>query len=186
MTIREAQQGDIPDMFQIRLAVRENAMTLQELEEYFGVTPESIDRFLAEEGRGWMAEESGEAVGFSLGSRKDRSLFALFVLPEFEGRGIGTALMQAAVDWLHGQKLDEITIDTEDDPATRANALYRLFGAIRVDSVVPGNFRYRLPLPARKHPLTAPDWPPGGIARYAGKSVDGGAHRPQKMGKPQS
>ena len=153
MIIREAQQADIPDMFRIRLAVRENVMSLRELEEFFGVTPESIARFLAEEGKGWMADEEGDAVGFSLGGRKDRCLFALFVLPEFEGRGIGTALMQAAVDWLYGQDLSEITIDTEDDPTTRANALYQRFGAIRIDPVVPGNFRYRLPLPARKCPL---------------------------------
>jgi GNAT superfamily N-acetyltransferase len=43
----------------------------------------------------------------------ERDIFALFVLPQFEGGGIGTLLLDAAVNWLCGNGPKPIRLNTE-------------------------------------------------------------------------
>jgi GNAT superfamily N-acetyltransferase len=58
--------------------------------------------------------------------RSGRDVFALFVLPEFEGRGIGASLLKLAVAWLRQQSGQPIRLTTER--CTRAYSLYLLWG----------------------------------------------------------
>ena len=46
---------------------------------------------------GGIGELDGAIVGFSMARQPERDIFALFVLSQFEGRGIGTSLLAAAV-----------------------------------------------------------------------------------------
>jgi GNAT superfamily N-acetyltransferase len=52
----------------------------------------------------------------------ERDIFALFVLPQFEGRGIGSLLLDAAVDWLRASDPKPIRLNTER--TTRAFRFY--------------------------------------------------------------
>ena len=52
----------------------------------------------------------------------ERELFALFVLSQFECRGIGTLLLAAAVDWLRASDPKPIRLNTER--TTRAFRFY--------------------------------------------------------------
>jgi GNAT superfamily N-acetyltransferase len=45
--------------------------------------------------------------------KPERDVFALFVLPQFEGCGIGTLLLDAAVDWLCASGPKPIHLNTE-------------------------------------------------------------------------
>ncbi|SFC87667.1 Acetyltransferase (GNAT) family protein [Massilia yuzhufengensis] len=104
-------------MSAIRLAVRENVLrdparvTLQMYEDY-------LDRL----GRGWVAEADGEIVAFCYAARGDASIWALFVDPRHEGRGLGKALLALAVGWLFELGHERIRLGTAPD--TRADRFY--------------------------------------------------------------
>ena len=97
MDFRIATPADVPELFRIRTSVRENHQSERELAA-LGVTRESVLQMLESgQARAWCAIEGGAVVGFSMARRSERDLFALFVLPEFEGRGIGSSLLNHAV-----------------------------------------------------------------------------------------
>ncbi|WP_279481357.1 GNAT family N-acetyltransferase [Aureimonas sp. SK2] len=64
-------------------------------------------------------------VGFSMIDAEEGSLFAAFVLPGFEGRGIGRALIARAEAALF-ERFDAIWLET--DPDSRAARLYHRLG----------------------------------------------------------
>jgi GNAT superfamily N-acetyltransferase len=77
-------------------------------------------------GQSWVCEVEGRVVGFSAAALRDASIWALFVLPEFEGRGIGKRLLALATDWLFAQGAPQIVLGTA--AATRADAFYAKLG----------------------------------------------------------
>lgn len=128
--IREAIAADIPALFEIRTAVTENAMTEADLAAS-GITPERAAELLRTEGRCWVAEAGKPVVGFCIANSKTRSIWALFVLRAYEGRGIGRRLLEPAVDWLWRSGADELWLETETN--TRAEGFYVHLGWKRGD-----------------------------------------------------
>ncbi|HSG40598.1 MAG TPA: GNAT family N-acetyltransferase, partial [Thermoanaerobaculia bacterium] len=59
---------------------------------------------------------------------EEGSIFAMFVRPGYEGRGLGRALMREAEAWLFVEGWEEIWLLTGSDPALRANGFYRHLG----------------------------------------------------------
>lgn len=94
LLIRPARPTDVPAMFHVRTSVRENTLTVEELAQ-LGVTPETITQALHAAPCAWVAEDAGKVVGFAMVDMDTACLFAAFVLPEHEGRGIGRRLVQA-------------------------------------------------------------------------------------------
>lgn len=137
MIFREAQIEDIPALSEIRLSVRENVLS-----DPRKVTPEICASYLSEAGKGWLCEVDGEAVGFSVASLRDASIWALFVKPEYEGRGIGTRLLNLATGWLWDMGAPSITLST--DPNTRADRVYESLGWKRGELKPDGEVSYRL------------------------------------------
>lgn len=127
MEIRTATEADIPTLFDIRTSVRENHQSLEELAP-LGVTPQGIAEMLRTSSRAWVAEVDGQPVAFSMADAKEGTIFAMFVRPEYEGRGLGRALMREAEAWLFGKGWDEIWLLTGSDPKLRANGFYRHLG----------------------------------------------------------
>lgn len=123
--IREADPGDIPATFEIRTATTENAMTAAELKAS-GITPERVVSLLGTDARCWVAEAVNLTVGFCIANAASGSIWALFVRPSYEGRGIGRRLMDAAVEWLWGNGAREIWLETETN--TRADGFYEHLG----------------------------------------------------------
>ena len=123
--IREAITADIPATFKIRSATTENAMTEAELAAS-GITPERAAELLRTDARCWVAEANDRIVGFCIANVNSRSIWALFILPAYEGRGIGRRLLNAAVDWLWRSGADELWLETETN--TRAEGFYRHLG----------------------------------------------------------
>ncbi|RGE37269.1 N-acetyltransferase [Comamonas testosteroni] len=99
-------------------------MTADELSA-IGVTPEAIA--LAIEGGpcAWVSTIDEEVVGFAMVDLDDACLFALFVLPEHEGRGIGTRLTQTCESALFGR---HPAAWLETAAGSRAARLYRHLG----------------------------------------------------------
>ena len=97
--IREATGADMAGIARVRTSVRENLLTSEQLAER-GITNASVAASLLVDRKGWLAERAGEIVAFSMADRENGSLFALFVLPEYEGRGLGSRLLDLALQWL--------------------------------------------------------------------------------------
>lgn len=152
--IREATAGDIDAMHRIRMAVRENRLT-----DPSWLTPAMYRACLSDSGvaNSWVAEVEGRLAGFSVGRIPERDIWALFVDPAHEGRGIGRALIDTATRWLFERGVPTVELSTT--PGTRADRFYREAGWQRGETTAKGEIMYRLPNPsARVEPVseTAP------------------------------
>jgi len=121
MQIRPATLDDIPAMHRVRLAVRENALS-----DPSRVQPADYAALLTGSGRGWVALAGDRVVGFGIANAANRNLWALFVDPAVEGRGIGRQLHDELLDWLFGLSSEPAWLTTE--PGSRAEQFYRVAG----------------------------------------------------------
>lgn len=148
MNIRIAQRYDIDTLFEIRTSVIENHQSHEEIAK-LGITPESIAKMLETDCRAWVAEIDDSAkqtlcerpIGFSIANATEKTIFGIFVLPSFECRGAGRALMQAAENWLWSKGMNEIWLVTGNDPSLRAYGFYLHLDWIMVGIEPDGDFR---------------------------------------------
>ena len=136
---RRATAADIPQMSRVRLSVFENR-----LRDPARVTPRMYEDFLEKDGRGWIAQVDGVTVAFSYANRLDGSIWALFVDPAHEGKGLAKALLGLVTAWLFEQGFAEITLDT--GAGTRADLFYARQGWTRGDAGA-ADVRYTLARP---------------------------------------
>jgi GNAT superfamily N-acetyltransferase len=139
--IRAMTADDMGGTFRVRTSVTENALSLEQLER-MGITPASVAASLARCARGWVAEMDGRIVAFAIADAETRSIFALFVAPGFEGRGLGSSLLEPAVRWLHSQGNGGIWLTTA--PNTRAAAFYARRGFVVTGREPDGSLRLEL------------------------------------------
>jgi GNAT superfamily N-acetyltransferase len=124
--IRPGRVSDLPEITRIRISVRENHLSVEQMAE-LGITHASIAARMAAGDLGcWVAEDNGAPAGFSMADRIGGEVFALFVDPAHEGKGHGRALLQACEDWLLLNGCAEARLNTE--PGTRADAFYQRQG----------------------------------------------------------
>ena len=89
---REITAADVPALFHVRSRTRENAMTLEELQRH-GINPQSVTESLTNSTKGWLSEDAGQVVAFSMADHATGEFLVIAVLPEYEGKGIGGRLM---------------------------------------------------------------------------------------------
>jgi GNAT superfamily N-acetyltransferase len=118
--IRRAVLTDEPRIFEIRFAVRENRLSDPTL-----VTSADVKWFIENPGI-WLWDEAGVIKGFSAGDTRDGTIWALFVDPAYEGRGIGKALLETALVPLRRAGYRVARLST--DRGTRADQFYRATG----------------------------------------------------------
>lgn len=121
LIIREAIPPDIPQIQEIRHAVKENRLSDPAL-----VTDEDCLRYITKRGKGWVAESEGQICGFAIADLEDSNIWALFLRPEFERRGIGRKLHDTMLHWYFEQSDKTVWLSTEPD--TRAAKFYRNAG----------------------------------------------------------
>ena len=121
MTFREATIDDIPQMAVVRNSVKENVLSNPDL-----ITTEDYIEFMTVRGKGWVCEIDGQIVGFSIPDLADSNIWALFLHPDFENRGIGRRLHDLMLDWYFAQGKEEVWLGTA--PGTRAEEFYRKSG----------------------------------------------------------
>lgn len=124
VSIRPAIATDIPTIFAIRTAVTENALSLEQLTE-MGITPAVILEMLGLPTCVWVAIVDKKTAGFAMVNTEEGSVFALFVLPEYEGLGLGKQLMDHAEAALFKH---HPLIWLETDSQSRAAAFYQRRG----------------------------------------------------------
>jgi len=123
--LRRAGSADIPAMSAIRLSVTENVLS-----DPARVTLQMYEDYLDRDGRGWVAEDDGVVRAFCYADRHEGSIWALFVDPRHEGRGLGKSLLELAVAWLFELGHHRITLGTT--PGTRADRFYTARGWTRM------------------------------------------------------
>ena len=139
MRIREIRELDVADLFAVRVATRENILTLKELAG-LGITRDTVLLMLNETHRGWLCEVDDRVVGFAMGNRTNGELWVIALLPSYEGRGIGAALLTQVEEWLWSEGWSEIWLTTDIDEKLRAYGFYLQQGW--VDHVIRDDLRY--------------------------------------------
>lgn len=137
-TVRPATVADIDTIFDIRTSVHENHLSRAQLTE-MGITPETIRQAILDAPCAWVAEVDGVPVGFSMADAGDACVFAAFVLPEFEGHGLGRSLMANAEAFLF-QYHQAIWLETAE--ASRASGFYRALGWQAMENLPEGDVRF--------------------------------------------
>ncbi|MEM8604729.1 MAG: GNAT family N-acetyltransferase [Cyanobacteria bacterium P01_H01_bin.121] len=136
----DSQSGDIETLFKIRTSVVENYQSRAEIAE-LGITPAAVAEMLKTDCCAWIAELNSQPIGFSIANATEKTIFGVFVLPAFENRGAGRALMYAAEHWLWTQGLTEIWLVTGNNPNLRAYGFYQYLNWIPVGVEAEGDFQ---------------------------------------------
>ncbi len=139
MKIRKIIIDDVPALFPLRAATRENALSIEQLDR-MGINGESVVRMLESTHRGWLCEADGRIVGFAMGNRENGEMWVIAVLPEYEGQGIGVQLLTAVEEWLWTEGWNEIWLTTDVDTTLRAYGFYLKHGW--ADTEVKDGMRY--------------------------------------------
>ena len=137
MTFREARTDDIRQIQIVRNSVKENVLS-----DPSRVTDQDCEDFLVVRGKGWVCETDGQVVGFAIADLKERNIWALFVHPGYEGRGIGRRLHGMMLDWYFAQTMDTVFLGTAFD--TRAERFYRKAGWKEVGAHGPLEIRFEM------------------------------------------
>jgi ribosomal protein S18 acetylase RimI-like enzyme len=128
LNVREICERDIEELFVVRAATRQNAMSKEQLAR-MGITPASIAESLtAGRSKGWVGVSESRIVGFCMGDSGKGEVLVLAMLPDFEGRGIGATLLSRVVEWLRSFNPARVWLSASSDPATRAYGFYRAAG----------------------------------------------------------
>ena len=118
MRFREAIPSDIPGMQVVRHLVKENVLSDPAL-----VKDIDYIEYLTSRGKGWVCEVDNRIVGFAIEDLKEHNIWALFIDPVFEGKGIGYRLHQLMMDWYFNNSIETVWLSTA--PATRGYQFYR-------------------------------------------------------------
>lgn len=121
MNFRQAETSDIKQIQRVRHSVKENVLSNPGL-----VTDDDCEEFLTRRGRGWICEIDNRIVGFAIADLKKNNIWALFIHPEFEGKGIGSKLHDMMLDWYFAEEKQTVWLGTA--PRTKAEKFYRKHG----------------------------------------------------------
>ncbi|MBK7689716.1 MAG: GNAT family N-acetyltransferase [Bacteroidetes bacterium] len=121
MIIREINTGDIKQIQIVRNSVTENTLSNPNL-----VTDKDCEAFITVRGKGWVCEIENRIVGFAIADLKENNIWALFIDPKFERKGIGQKLHKTMMDWYFTQTKEKVWLGTAF--ITRAEIFYRKAG----------------------------------------------------------
>ena len=147
MIFREATIRDIPQIQIVRHTVTENVLSNPRL-----VTDQDCEEYLTVRGKGWVCEIGDTIVGFSIADLKDNNIWALFLRPEYEGRGIGKKLHAMMLQWYFSQTQKTVWLGTA--PNTRAEKFYRKAGWKEVGKHGKGELKFEMSFDTWKNLFT--------------------------------
>lgn len=121
----------------VRHLVKENILSNPNL-----VPDKDVAYYITEKGKGWVCEVEGQIVGFSIIDLLEKSVWALFVDPDFAEKGIGKQLHRLMLDWYFQQTKDKVVLGTA--PNTRAERFYTLQGWTRAGNYPNGEVKFEM------------------------------------------
>jgi len=147
MIFREARITDIPEIQKVRNSVKENTLSDPAL-----VTDKDVEDYITRRGKGWVCEMDNHIVGFAIADLQDNNIWALFIHPEYEGKGIGKRLHDEMLDWYFARTQSAVWLGTSPD--TRAEQFYRNAGWKEVGIHRKGEIKFE---------MTAGEWKKGTV-----------------------
>ena len=126
--IRPARPEDVDATFDVRGSTRQNAISRQRLAQ-LGITPATVlGAMMGETYRSWVYEADGCIVGFCNAEARTGEVVVLAVQAGFEGRGIGKALLSAAVAYLERAGCQRLWLMAGANSELRSHGFYRANG----------------------------------------------------------
>lgn len=137
MIFREAKLEDIIPMHEIRMSVKENALSDPGL-----VKEQDYIEFIRDKGKGWVCESEHTILGFSIIDTMDHNIWALFVRPGYERLGIGRQLHDMMLGWYFQNHSENLWLGTA--PGTRAESFYSRAGWKSTGTRSNGEIRFEI------------------------------------------
>ena len=134
---RLALTTDTESIFEVRTSVKENYLSREEMEQ-MGITESVVMDMIDESRCAWVAVDDTKVIGFSMILPDEGCLFAAFVLPEYEGKGVGRRLVELAEQELF--KHHE-TAWLETDKNSRAAKFYMQLGWVKKEDAGESDIR---------------------------------------------
>ncbi|EWH01481.1 GNAT family N-acetyltransferase [Halomonas sp. BC04] len=128
LIFRQTQQHDIEALFSVRERTRENAIPRERLAA-IGITVASVAAAL-ESGQlvSYVCEHHTSIVGFCSGDPDCGEVLVLAVLPDYEGLGVGKALLSRVVEELRESGHQTLWLAASSEASCRAYGFYRVQG----------------------------------------------------------
>jgi GNAT superfamily N-acetyltransferase len=123
-------------MHRVRTSVSENRLS-----DLKRVTEASYLPYI-NAGTAWVAEAHGAIVGFGAVDAPARRLWALFVVPELEGAGVGRALHRHVLEWAREAGMVRLSLSTE--AGSRAVRFYQQAGWHRSGAAPNGELLFEI------------------------------------------
>ncbi len=137
MIFREALVSDIQQIQVVRNAVKENTLSNPAL-----VPDADVEEYITNRGRGWVCVIEDEVVGFSIADLEENNIWALFVHPDHEKKGIGKVLHDKMLNWYFEHTKETVWLGTA--PGTRAALFYRMQGWKEVGMHGKGEIKFEM------------------------------------------
>ena len=137
MIFREAQINDIEQIQIVRNSVKENMLSDPAL-----VPDNDVEEFITNRGKGWVCEMGDKITGFAIVDLIANNVWALFIHPDFEAKGIGKKLHQMMMDWYFVHTKEKIWLGTA--PNSRAEKFYRMQGWTEVGIHGKGEIKFEM------------------------------------------
>ncbi|HCM9647843.1 TPA: GNAT family N-acetyltransferase [Enterobacter bugandensis] len=106
--------------------------------EQMGITENVVTDMIEKSRCAWVAVDDGKVIGFSMILPDEGCLFAAFVLPEYEGKGVGRSLVELAEQELFKHHK---TAWLETDKNSRAAKFYMQLGWVKKENVSESDIR---------------------------------------------
>ena len=137
MALREATIEDIEQMHLVRTSVKENQLSNPNL-----VIPKDYEEYLVNRGKGWVVEIDNLIVGFAIADLIENNVWALFILPAFERKGIGKMLHDEMINWYFKKTDKAVWLSTTAN--TRAEFFYRIAGWEQTGILPNGEIKFEM------------------------------------------
>ena len=137
MIFREAQIEDIKKIQVVRNSVKENVLSNPAL-----VTDKDCEDYITLRGKGWVCEIDNSVIGFAIADLEENNIWALFLQPEYERKGIGKKLHDMMLEWYFSKTKEKVWLGTA--PNTRAEMFYRKCGWKEVGKHGKGEIKFEM------------------------------------------
>jgi GNAT superfamily N-acetyltransferase len=137
MRIREAIIQDIPQIQLVRNSVNENTLSDPAL-----VSDSDVEIYITHRGKGFVCEMDNQITGFAIADLEDHNIWALFLLPACEKKGIGRALHDIMLNWYFAHTMHTVWLSTS--PGTRAENFYRKAGWQEAGAYGKGEIKFEM------------------------------------------
>jgi GNAT superfamily N-acetyltransferase len=137
MIFREVRIEDIKEIQLVRNSVKENVLSDPAL-----VTDKDCEDYITLRGKGWVCEIDNSVIGFAIADLEENNIWALFLQPEYERKGIGKKLHDMMLEWYFSKTKEKVWLGTA--PNTRAEMFYRKCGWKEVGKHGKGEIKFEM------------------------------------------